>query len=114
MTLTATFSTGFTDTYKGKRDVKAAWAIINRETGAVINSGHSLDAAKAAKTAETAEGNLQSVWFERDFCISEHPLRYVKGTGAYLTRKQNAEAKAHNAARLDFIRSKVRIEIVAL
>ena len=111
MKITATFSTGFTDTYKGKRDVKAAWAIINRETGAVINSGHSLDADRAAKTAE---GNLQSVWFERDFGISEHPLRYVKGTGAYLSRKQNAEAKAHNAARLDFIRSKVRIEIVAL
>lgn len=110
MKITATFSTGFTDTYKGKRDVKAAWAIINRETGAVINSGHSLDAAKAAKTAE---GNLRYVGFV-DLGISEHPLRYVKGTGAYLSRKQNAEAKAHNAARLDFIRSKVRIEIVAL
>jgi hypothetical protein len=52
MTITATFSNGFTDTYKGDRSVKAAWAIIDRATGKVINSGHSLDRIKAQKTAE--------------------------------------------------------------
>lgn len=108
---TATFSNGFTDTYKGQRDVKAAWAIIVKATGAVIKSGHSLDVAKAAKTAE---GNLQNVWFERDFGLTDHPLRYVKGNGPHLTSRQRAEARAHNAARLDFIRSLVRIEIVQL
>jgi len=51
MTITATFSNGYTDTYKGTRPVKAAWAIINRETGEVIASGHSLDRVKAQKTA---------------------------------------------------------------
>jgi len=110
MTITATFSNGQTDTYKGKRDVTAAWAIISKATGRIIKSGHSLDAERAAKTAE---GNLQDVWFERDFGIEGHPLYYVKGTGPYMTRQQNAAAKAHNAARLDFIRSMVTVEIVA-
>ena len=50
---TATFSNGFTDNYKGKRDVKAAWMITCRETGKVLKSGHSLDRVRAQKTAET-------------------------------------------------------------
>lgn len=57
MTITATFSNGFIDTYKGDRAVKAAWAIIDRATGKVLSSGHSLDRAKAQKTAE---GNLRN------------------------------------------------------
>ena len=55
MPITAKFSNGFIDTYKGKRDVRAAWMITNRETGKVLMSGHSLDAARAQ---QTAEGNL--------------------------------------------------------
>ena len=50
----ATFSNGFTDTYKGHRAVKAAWMITNKATGEVVASGHSLDRAKAAKTAQGA------------------------------------------------------------
>ena len=57
MNITAIFSNGFTDIYKGDRAVKAAWAIIDRATGEVINSGHSLDRLKAQKTAE---GNLRN------------------------------------------------------
>ena len=49
MTITAKFSNGFTDTYKGTRDVKAAWMITNKATGEVINSGHSLDRVRAQK-----------------------------------------------------------------
>jgi hypothetical protein len=56
MTITATFSNGYTDTYKGDRAVKAAWAIIDRATGKTLNSGHSLNRATAQKTAE---GNLR-------------------------------------------------------
>ena len=52
MPITATFSNGFTDTYKGYRNVRAAWMITDRETGEVICSGHSLDADRAHKTAE--------------------------------------------------------------
>ena len=49
--LTAIFSNGFTDTYKGKRDVKAGWAIIEIETGVTVKSGHSLTDTLAYKTA---------------------------------------------------------------
>jgi hypothetical protein len=51
MTITAKFTNGFEDTYKGNRAVKAAWAIIRKSDGEVLASGHSLDASKAAKTA---------------------------------------------------------------
>lgn len=47
---TATFSNGHTDTYKGKRDVRAAWMVI-LPTGKIV-SGHSFDVATARKTAE--------------------------------------------------------------
>ena len=56
MAIIATFKNGHKDVYKGKRPVKAAWAIIDRESGEVLCSGHSLDREKALKTAE---GNCQ-------------------------------------------------------
>lgn len=48
---TAIFSNGHKDTYKGARDVRAAWMLTHKETGKVIASGHSLDREKAEKTA---------------------------------------------------------------
>jgi hypothetical protein len=54
MTIIATFSNGFTDTYKGHRNVKAAWAITRKSDGKVVASGHSLDRTRAAKTARGA------------------------------------------------------------
>ena len=57
MTITATFSNGHTDTYKGKREVTAAWAIIRKADGEVMMSGHSMDAGKALKTAT---GNIRT------------------------------------------------------
>lgn len=57
MTITATFSNGHTDTYKGKREVTAAWAIIRKADGKVMMSGHSIDADKALKTAT---GNIRT------------------------------------------------------
>lgn len=49
MPVIARFSDGSTDTYKGKRPVKAAWQITypNGKTA----SGHSIDRATAEKTA---------------------------------------------------------------
>jgi len=52
---TATFSNGHTDTYKGKRDVKAAWALINKNTNEVIASGHSISASAAESTAKSSK-----------------------------------------------------------
>lgn len=50
--ITAQFTTGHVDVYKGKRPVKAAWLLTgpNGDT----KSGHSLDRAKARSTAEGA------------------------------------------------------------
>lgn len=47
----ATFSNGYTDEYKGHRDVTAGWAIFCVKTDEVLASGHSLDRDKADKTA---------------------------------------------------------------
>lgn len=105
--LTATFSTGFKDAYKGSRDVKAAWAIIHTETGKVLKSGHSLDAVKARKTAE---GNLQYVEVFSD----ENPLRFLMGVLPHSPSSVKRAIREHNAARLDFIRSVVTVEIVEL
>ena len=57
MTITATFSNGYTDTYNGKREVTAAWAIIRKTDGKVMMSGHSMDADKALKTGT---GNIRT------------------------------------------------------
>lgn len=108
---TATFSNGQTDTYKGSRDVRAAWAIIRKADGAILKSGHSLDRAKAIKTAE---GRMQEIWFERDFGISNHPLNYVKGPNCTDSAKTRREKRQHNADRLAFIRTMVEIEIVEI
>lgn len=51
MHITATFSNGETDVYKGHRPVKAAWRIVDHETGKTIVSGHSLDRDRAERTA---------------------------------------------------------------
>lgn len=59
MTITATFSNGFTDTYKGDRDVRAAWAIF--KDGKVLASGHSLDRVRAQKTAEGSVAQVVSI-----------------------------------------------------
>ena len=75
---TAIFSNGYTDTYKGNRPVKAAWAIIRNDDGKVLMSGHSLDRAKAQKTAHNnASGcfaNLQPVWAPRGHTIAHIKL----------------------------------------
>lgn len=72
MTITATFSNGHTDTYKGNRDVKAAWAIIRKADGKVVMSGHSLDANKASKTAA---GNIRT-YVARGEAVQK-PSRYA-------------------------------------
>jgi hypothetical protein len=107
--ITATFSNGFTDTYKGQRPVRAAWAIIRTSDNVTINSGHSLDRVKAAKTAE---GHLHET--ARDLGLTGHPLRYFEGRSIRDTAAKRRAKAAHNAERLAFIRSLVRIEIVDL
>ena len=111
MTITATFSNGFTDTYKGARAVKAAWMITRKSDGKVLASGHSLDTDKARKTAEgkLAYFSLSDFGFD-----STHPLYYFKGVLPLSSSRERVAIRAHNAARLDLIRSLTAIEIVAL
>lgn len=75
-TITAKFSNGHTDAYKGTRDVKAAWAIILKSTGEVLMSGHSLDRAKAQKTAEGNTG----------YCLTRALGRQLRGDNMRPTR----------------------------
>jgi len=53
--ITVEFSNGFKDTYKGKRKVKAAWALINRETNETLASGHSISVKAAESTAKSTK-----------------------------------------------------------
>ena len=50
--ITATFSNGQTDVYKGDRAVKAAWQVIT--ANGEMFSGHSLDSATAASSLKYA------------------------------------------------------------
>jgi len=102
---TAKFSNGHEDTYKGKRDVKAAWALINRETGGVVRSGHSMTEAAAEKTANS------------QYCLAvHHDLRNrfkmsQRAAEWGCTRQQAvARCKKENAEH----RAKFKIEVVAL
>lgn len=108
MTITATFSNGFIDTYKGDRDVRAAWAIISKADGKVLKSGHSIDRAKAASTAA---GKLQEL-----HCVIEygHPLYYLEGRSYLDTAKTRRAKRQHNADRLAYIAERVTIEIIDL
>ena len=109
MTITAIFSTGFSDTYKGDRAVAAAWAIIRKADGAVLKSGHSLDIATASKTAA---GNVQSCGSET--LGADHELRFVQGPNRHLPAARRRADRAHNAARLTAISDLVTIEVVSL
>lgn len=60
--ITATFPDGFADTYNGTRDVRAAWRVVDLETGETARSGHSLDRARAEKTAKSALSEMLNAY----------------------------------------------------
>lgn len=124
MPITAKFSNGHQDTYKGNRDVRAAWAIIDRKTGETLNSGHSLDRARAEKTAA---GNVRYISSEmRAFSVPQrlymgadysHLFRIARAHGYEGPARMaayKAWAKAQNEKRRADQESRVRIEIVDL
>lgn len=91
--IVATFSNGHTDTYNGDRPVKAAWAIIERATGRVVNSGHSLDRAKAQKTAEGNVALCVSLdWKAFPAFTLPRSAQYVSGEWGKILCKQVREA----------------------
>jgi len=46
----ATFSNGQSAVYEGKRNVKASWAVIEKETSSIVLSGFSASYQAAAKS----------------------------------------------------------------
>ena len=103
MTKTATFSNGYTDTYKGHRPVKAAWAIFRN--GSCILSGHSMDRKKAEKTAHN---NLR----HRTADLKDTRYSFAGGRARPLTYWEAREAREHNARCIERARNSVQIEIV--
>lgn len=114
--LTATFSNGFTDTYKGDRDVRAAWMVI-LPNGKVM-SGHSRDVATARKTAENNipfhggdRFHYQSLKAMAKWAHMQVQVRKIlKETGFKSVREHDA---ARSAARAAFV-AQCKIEVVAL
>jgi len=118
MTITATFSNGFTDKYHGHREVKAAWAVIRKADGKVIASGHSLDRVKAGKTAR---GNMSdkaysfgSIMPTRAYLGIGKRLRRCGYEGPRATSAMISWAREQNAQRLARIDAAHTIEIVDL
>lgn len=114
----AKFSNGFTDTYKGHRDVKAAWMVTNKSTGEVLASGHSLDKARAEKTAR---GNMSSlptgfgaILPTRAYPNVEKCLRACGYNGNRSTAAMMRWAREQNAERLAKIEAAHKIEIIDL
>ncbi len=120
MTITAEFSNGHRDTYKGSRPVRAAWAIIRKSDGKVLESGHSLDRGKAMKTAEGNAArwfsDLSPVWAPRGHTIGHHHARYRSAKDAGWDGKGTADAfiRTENARRTEARRKLYLIEVIDL
>lgn len=109
----ANFSNGHSDKYNGKRDVKAAWMIILPD-GRIV-SGHSLDRAKAEKTARSTISHYTPEWLP-----STRQLQYAnyaaywtvqaKKDGFSSLKAMIAAGKAKNAE----FSAKCKIEVVDL
>lgn len=108
---TAIFSNGYTDVYKGNRDVKAAWAVIEIATGKVVDSGHSLTKAAAEKTARTSIPRarmLPTGW--REYKNTPAGIRCAKASGFNRPGDMEREYKRLNAEKA----AQYKIEVVSL
>lgn len=122
MTITATFSNGETDTYKGNRPVTAAWAIICRHTNETLASGHSLDPIKADKTANGHLPEYAGLYDLPRYLplpaahAAQRSFAMKKARGAGWTGKGNLRkfVTDHNAKITSELRKRTRIEIISL
>lgn len=114
--ITAKFSNGHTDVYKGKRPVKAAWMIVSPD--GEIRSGHSLDKAKARKTAE---GNMAYLRARPD-CIRKMNPRPTVAAMQYFAKLAREHygfssykaAYADGQAKMAAFRATCKIEVIDL
>jgi hypothetical protein len=117
MTKTATFSNGHTDTYKGDRNVTAAWMVVL--PNGKIMSGHSNNLPTAAKTART--NAAQRFYAERTYHQHLKPLARWAHMQGYVRGKLKEygfkTVREHDAALTDDRNAFVatcKIEVVAL
>ena len=106
--ITATFQDGKTITYKGDRNVTAAWAIRDGVDGKILLTGFSLDAEKARKTANS---NVRMVSKETGFETpasaglltkewAKHLMSALKESGYWNgDKKSTTKREVFNAAR---------------
>lgn len=110
---TATFSNGHTDTYKGKRDVRAAWMITRNDTGEVVMSGHSVDRKRAEGTARnniitcTGTGGPRRRAYQHPGIMREMAKHYgcdshPRAVKAEVAKRQAAAIAAHTIEVIDF------------
>lgn len=100
-----TFSNNQKVTYKGSRQVKAAWAIINKETQEIILSGFSMSSNLAYNSARQRRSDCRSLFCEAD------PLHWPVETRGRYRRQEEKRRKEHNKKRLEIIDTMIRIEI---
>lgn len=93
-------------TYKGNRQVKAAWSIINKETQEIILTGFSMSFDLAYKSARQRRSDCRSLFCETD------PLRWPVETRGRYRRQEEKRRKDHNKKRLEIIDSKITIQIL--
>jgi len=123
MSIKATFSNGFTDQYKGKRAVKAAWMVTSRATGEVLASGHSLTRENAEKTADGHASTVRESGDDFHITVVRHATpQYMAYVVSELKRRgiaataRNAmdKAKEHNSALREKARARCLIEVIDL
>lgn len=108
---TAIFSNGFKDTYKGARDVRAAWMVTEIETGRIVASGHSLSRTNADKTARGSIPLAQQLPSGWSYLKNTIPMyRYAKDKGYSSPAEMAADYKKQNAERA----KGYRVEVVDL
>jgi len=103
---TVTFSNNQKVTYKGNRQVKAAWAIINKETQEILLSGFSMSSDLAYNSARQRRSDCRSLFCETD------PLHWPVETRGRYRRQEEKRRKDHNKKRLEIIDSKITIQIL--
>lgn len=119
---TSTFSNGHVDAYKGNRDVRAGWAIIDNVTGETVRSGHSLNEELARKAAQPVfyPGSISAPHGVRTIGWTAGALGSVaqrlRAAGHGNTTHANARQvlKAHNDAKRAEFWSRHRVEVVAV
>ena len=126
---TATFSNGYSRTYKGHREVRAAWMLADKETGETVRSGFSMDGEKARKTAEGygpgaagcrkqyhvphSAAAMPEAWARNLLCAMKQNGHWKEGTKATRRTIWNAARQANAQASASW-RDRVSVEVVTL